>query len=759
MNPITRRDFLKASGSLVVSVSIPGAVATALSQGVSTTATLGGKPPLMPDQLDSWIAILPDGSVTAFFGKMDMGQGVDVAIAQIVAEELDIAFEKVNVVMGDTAFTCNQGGASGSTGIQMGGVTLRNAAAEARRILLELAAKRIDMPGAQLVVEDGVVSVPGYPLTGVSYGELIGGRHFHHKLEWNQRWGNALALKVRAKPKDPSQHKVVGKSYPQKVVSDKVLGRAEYITDVKVEGMLHARVIRPPNAGCTPAAVDESSIRSIPGARVVREKDYLAVVAEREWDAVRAAESLAVKWSAECAPFPPMEKLYQHIREAKPSGKGMPVNKGDVEEGFKSAQRIVQAEYEWPLQSHASMGPACAIADVKNGEARLWTGSQKPHFGRDGVAKITGLPVDKVRATWVMGPGSYGRNDAGDAAHDAALLSKLTGRPVRVQYMRHEGTGWDPKGPAAVFRGKAGLDAAGNVVAYHFHGKGFTRQEVATNESNPKDTLAGQLIGFQPKANIIFQSPAEVYAFANKRHSWETIPTLLERGSPLRVSHLRDPLGPELHFASESFIDEVAHAAGADPVAFRLRYLAHDARHAAVVKAVAERAGWTGRPNPKRGKGDVMIGRGVSYTERNRTVVAMIAEVEVDRRTGRVWAKKFTVAHDCGQIINPDGLKLTIEGNVVQAISRTLFEEVRFTENNVASVDWATYPILELADAPESIDIVLINRPEMAPQGAGEPSTRTVPAAIANAIFDATGVRVRRVPITPERMKAALARV
>jgi CO/xanthine dehydrogenase Mo-binding subunit len=758
MNPITRRDILKAAGSLVVSVSIPGAVATALSQGISASATLGGKPPLVPDQLDSWIAILPDGSVTAFFGKMDMGQGVDVAIAQMVAEELDVAFDKVTVLMGDTATSCNQGGASGSTGIQLGGMTLRNAAAEARRVLVERAAKHLETPAAQLVVEDGVVRDPRYGMARVSYGELIGGQHFHHKVEWNKRYGNDLALKVTAKPKDPSQHKVVGKSFPQKIVADKVYGRAQYITEVKVEGMLHGRVIRPPNAGCTPVSVDESSIRAIPGARVVREKDYIAVVAEREWDAVRAAEALKVTWTPQCNPFPPMEKLHQHIREAKPNGKGVPVNRGDVETAFKSAQRVVQAEYEWPLQSHASMGPACAIADVKAGEARLWTGSQKPHYGRDGCAKTAGLPPSQMRATWVMGPGSYGRNDAGDAAHDATLLSKLTGRPVRVQYMRHEGTGWDPKGPAAVFRGKAGLDTPGNVVAYEFYSKGFSRQEMATNESDPKDTIAGHLTGWKPKGTIIFQHPAEVYGFQNKRCWWETIPALLELGSPLRVSHLRDPLGPELHFASESFIDEVAHVAGADPVAFRLRYLAHDARHSAVVKAVAEKAGWQARPNPNRGKGNLMTGRGVSYTERNGTVVAMIAEVEVERSSGRVWAKKFTVAHDCGQIINPDGLKLTIEGNVCHALSRTLFEEVRFTENNVASIDWMTYPILELADAPESVDIVLINRPEMAPQGAGEPSHRTVPAAIANAIFDATGVRVRRAPITPERMRAALAR-
>jgi len=404
------------------------------------------------------------------------------------------------------------------------------------------------------------------------------------------------------------------------------------------------------------------------------------------------------------------------------------------------------------------MGPACAVADVRADQATLWTGSQKPHYGRNGVAKLVGLPPEKVRAVWVPGPGSYGRNDAGDAALDAALLSKLAGRPVRVQYMRHEGTGWDPKGPAAVYRARAGLDAQGTVVAYDFLGKGFTRQDVATTESDPKDTLAGQLTGYAPKPTVIFQVPAEAYDFANKRCGWECIAPLLDRGSPLRTGHLRDPLGPETHFASESFIDEVAHAAGVDPVAFRLKYVS-DPRHVAVITAAAAKASWTARPypNPRRGQGNVMTGRGVSYTERNGTIVAVVAEVEVDRRSGRVWAKRFTVAHDCGLIINPKGLELTIEGNVVQAVSRTLFEEVAFDRDRVLSVDWASYPVLEIQDAPERIDIVLINRPDVASSGAGEPSTRTVPAAIANAIFDATGVRLRRVPITPERVRAALA--
>src|SRR5205809_4502824 len=452
-----------------------------------------------------------------------------------------------------------------------------------------------------------------------------------------------------------------------------------------------------------------------------------------------------------------METLHQHIRNAKGIGSETPIKKGDVETALKSAHRVIEAEYEWPFQSHASMGPACAIADVRADGATVWTGSQKPHYVQTGTAKLVGLPPSSVRVTWIPGPGSYGRNDAGDAAHDAALLSKLTGKPVRVQYMRHDGTAWDPKGPAAVFRARAGVDAQGNVIAYDFFGKGFTRQDVDPREGDPKETLAGQLTGYAPKPTIVFQVPAEAYDFANKGCGWGCIAPLLERASPLRTAHLRDPLGAETHFASESFIDEIAHAAGADPVAFRLKYL-KDPRHITVIRAAADKAGWTGRANPKRGKGNVMTGRGFSYTERGGTVVAVVADVEVDRRSGRVWARKFTVAHDCGLIINPKGTELTIEGNVIQALSRTLFEEVRFDREQVLSVDWASYPILEMQDAPERIDIVLVNRPDLPASGAGEPSTRTVPAAIANAIFDATGVRFRRLPLTPERVKAALSR-
>jgi CO/xanthine dehydrogenase Mo-binding subunit len=530
----------------------------------------------------------------------------------------------------------------------------------------------------------------------------------------------------------------------------------DFCTDVKVPGMAHGRVIRPAVAGAVPVKVDESSIKDIPGVKVVWQKDFLGLIAEKEWDAVRAAEKLKVEWSNAAPAFPETAAIYDHIRKApvRKRDEGKPV--GNVDEAFRTAARVVEAEYEWPFQSHASMGPACALVEIKDGQATCWTGSQKSHFVRDGVAVMLGLPPDKVRAIWVPGPGAYGRNDAGDAAMDAAVLAKATGRPVRLQYTRDQGTGWDPKGPASIHRARAAIDANGNVIAYDFLSKGFSRIDVLMNESRAADTLAGHLLGAPLKMNDGFGVPAEVYEFASKRTAWETIAPLLERASPLRSAHLRDPVGPQIHFASESFMDEVAHAVGADPVEFRLKHLKAP-RDIAVIKAAAERAKWQTRASPRKDQtGNTVSGRGIAYSQRNGTVCAVIAEVEVDRSTGKIRARKFTVAHDCGQIINPDGLAKCIEGNIVQGISRTLWEEVTFDNKAVTSVDWLTYPILDIGDTPETIDCVLISRPDAPPTGAGEPSIRPVAAAIANAIFDATGVRIRRVPFSPDRVKSAL---
>ncbi len=759
---LSRRTLLKSGGALVVSIGMPVGLDTVLAmrdanaQGAASQLAAAAKPPLTPDQLSSYVAVNADGTVAAYFGKMDMGHGLTVAIAQMVAEELDVPFKSVRMYLADTATSVNQGGASGSTGIQLGGKQMRVAAAEARRVLVEMAAQRLSLPADQLTVVDGVVLAKADAAKRVSYAELIGGRYFNVALDWNKQYGNTLYAPGKAQPKKPGDYKIVGQPIPREDIAPKVFAKEDFVTDVKLPGMVHGRMLRPPVAGSVPVKVDEASISDIPGARVVWKNGFLGVVADREWDAIQAMQKLRVEWSQPRPPFPDQASLYDHIRHASVRKRTVEKENGNVDEAFRTAARVIEAEYEWPFQSHAPMGPACALVDVKDGFATCYTGSQKSHFVQQGLAAILELPLDKVHVVWVPGPGSYGRNDADDCAADAAVLAKAVGRPVRLQYMREQGTGWDPKGPASVHMARMAFDAAGNITAYAFTSKGFSRIDVNTNGGTPYDVLAGHTIGVDLHSGDGFGVPAESYEFANKRLAWETIPPLLDRASPLRTAHLRDPVGPQIHFASESFMDEVAAALALDPIDFRLRHL-KEARDIAVIKAAAEKFGWQPRPSPQRQAGVKVTGRGIAYAQRNGTRVAVIAEVEVDRSSGRIYARRFVVAHDCGQIINPDGLARCIEGNIVQGISRTLWEEVKFNDKAVTTVDWITYPILDITEKPASIESVLVNHPEIAPSGAGEPSIRPVAAAIANAIFDATGVRMRRVPFSPERVKAAMA--
>ena len=748
LTKISRRSLLRSGGALVISFAAP---LPARAQGKIA-------PLPTPDQLDSWLAIHQDGSVTAYFGKPDVGQGVDVAIRQIVAKELDVAVERVALVMSDTAVTVNQGGASGSTGIERGGITMRYAGAEARRVLLDMAAQRFGVAADALRVDDGVISVIADPLRRVSYGELIGDRHFDVPMQWNGEYGNTLVARGRAEPKKPAEYRVVGTSVQRTDIPEKVFAKHQFVTDVRLPGMLHGRMLRPAVAGSVPTAVDEASISDIPGARVVWKQGFIGVVAPREWDAIRAAAALKVTWSQVTPPFPGSDKVYDHIRAAKPVVREEPVKQGDADAAIAGAAKLVEAEYEWPFQSHASMGPACVVVDARPDGATLWTGTQKPHFARDGVAAILGLKPEQVRAVWVRGPGSYGRNDAGDAAMDAAVLSQAVGAPVRVQYSRDQGHGWDPKGPASVHRVRAGLDAQGNVVGYHFESRGFSRTNIDNTERDPAHSLAGQLLGMKLSPKAEFGFPAEPYVFPAQLRAWEVIPPLLDRASPLRSAHLRDPVGPQINFAAENFIDELAHAAGSDPVAFRLAHLdAKNMRGIAAIRACADRFGWQPRlAASAREPGAVATGRGFAFTQRGGTIVAIAAEVEVNRATGTVRPVRYTVAHDCGLVVNPQGLLLCIEGNVMQGTSRAMFEEVTFDQAMVTSLDWTGYPILDLADMPDAIDIVVIDRREVPPAGAGEASIRPVAAALANAIFDATGVRIRRAPLTPERVKAAI---
>ncbi len=749
MNQITpialsRRGLLAAGGALVVTFAAPRCA----------TAQLAAKAtPRTPDRLSSWIAVQQNGDVIAYFGKVDMGQGVDVAIGQIVAEELDVPFARVKVIQGDTRLTVNQGGASGSTGIELGSVPLRFAAAEARRVLVDLAAAKFGVPASGLVVSNGVISAGDRRAT---YGELIGGQNFDVAMQWNSVLGNGLKARGVAEPKKPADYKIVGQSIARSDVAQKIFATQVYVGDIRLPGMLHGRMIRPNIAGATVVSVNETSIAHLKGVRIVKNGGFLGVVAPKEWDAIRASQALEVIWSDAKPPFPAFDKLHDHIRTAPAMGGKAEFDQGDAQAALAKSTGVITAEYEWPFQSHSCMGPACALADVRADGVTIYSGTQKPHYCQQGVAAILGRQPQEVHVSWTTGPGSYGRNDSGDAAIDAALLSQAVGAPVRLQGMRHEGHGWDPKGPASVHTGRAVLDDSGHILALEYASRAFSRTDVDSNESNPQHSLAGQMMGLGTKHTPAFGVPEGAYEFPAKRLTWESIAPLLAAGSPLRTSHLRDPVGPQLIFGYESFIDELAHAAKADPIDFRLRHLT-DTRAIDVIKAAAEKFGWQPRIAASRvSAGDLMTGRGIAYAQRGRTVVAIIAEVTVSRSTGQVRPTRYVVGHECGLVVNPDGLRHTIEGNIIHASSRSLHEEVIFDRAQVTSVDWLTYPILDITEAPATIDIVLIDRPDKPALGAGEATTRPMAAAIANAIFDATGIRLRRAPFTADRMKAAL---
>ena len=773
---LNRRAFLTATGALVVALATPAEFAEAAAAAAATPANgLAARPPISPATLSSYVTIEPDGMVVGYYGKIDGGQGLETSVAQLVAEEIDVPWERVRIVLGDTGLTVNMGGSTAGNGMRQAGPIMRQTAAEARRLLIDMASKALGIPSSDLVVIDGVVHSIADPKKSISYAQLIGGRHFDAPVAW-KGVAQALAVKVQAPLKTPAEFKVIGKAHPRRDMPGKVFGSLEQVSDVRLPKMLHARTIRPTVAGAVPVTVDEASIKDIPGAQVVHIKDFLAVVAEKEWNAVRAAKALKVTWSDSRPNFPAgHDKLYDHMRTATPIGKspeggrrgggdeganGVAGDGRDVvtlEDGFKQAARVMTAEYQYPTQSHASMGPACGVADVRDDSATVWTSTQKPYDCATGIADLLKLPPEKVRAIWKFGTGSYARNDQGDAVADAALLSQHLKRPVRVQYMRHEGLAWDPKGPAVMVLTRAGLDASGKVIAYEHVSKGFSNDDCNTREMHASDTLAGILTGSPTNSEAALGNPANQYTFEHMKVRWEVVAPLMERASPLRTTHIRDPFGVPHLFGMESFIDEIAVSTNADPVEFRLRYLKRD-REQDVIRAAAKQYNWDTRPSPRNDQANaaVAVGRGFAYRQMHDTYVATIAQVKVHRDTGVIEVERIVCAHDCGLIVNPETIKHVIDRQIHWQLGRSLFEEVQFDENMVTSVDWLTYPVMKMASVPKSVEVVTINRPDIPFSGAAEHSCGPVPAAIGNAVFDATGVRLRRVPFTPERVKVAL---
>ena len=730
---ISRREALLGSGALVVSFSLAGAIVQAVAQN--------GAKPVVLTEVDSFLAIDRNGKVVVYSGKVELGTGVYTALQQIVADELDVPISRINMIQGDTLLTPNQGPTWGSVTIQVGGMQLRQAAAAARQALVAEAVKKLGTN--QFTVADGIISGGGKK---VSYAQLIGGKTFSIKLD----------PKNPVKTKDPNDYKIVGKSIARLDIPDKVTGKFTYMQDFRVPGMLHGRVVRPPAIGAKLQSVDERSTKHIPGIiKVVREGDFLGLVAENEWAAIRGAGALKAVWShSEALPDP--AKLWDYVRATKVVNDQVTSNVGNTAAAMsKEGAKTLKVTYDFAIHTHGSIGPSCAVAEFKNGQLTSWSASQATHALRGQLAQMFSLPLENVRCTYLEGAGCYGRNGHEDAAADAAVLAKAVGKPVRVQWMRADEHGWDPKGPPTLIDLKAAMDASGNVTAWE--------AEFFIPQANPRSgldvpliaaTLAGMPQGAVPFPGNTFQDSAIPYKFANVRTVCHHLAT-----TPLRPSWIRSPGRMQNTYANEFFIDELAATAGVDPIDFRLKYLdPADKRGTELLERLARLANWQKRPSPqKSASGNVVNGRGVSYVkyELVRTYVGAVAEVEVNRSTGEIRILTFYVAHDCGQIINPDGLKNQIEGCVVQTVSRTLIEEVKFNRSRVTSLDWESYPILKFPQVPEIV-IDLIDRPTEKPWGAGEPTAAVIPSAISNAVFDATGVRLRSIPYTPAKVKAAM---
>ena len=595
---------------------------------------------------------------------------------------------------------------------------------------------RFKTEASALTIRDGVIV--GANGRELALGALVGGRMLSLKLDQN------------APLKSPADFKLVGKPVRRLDIPDKVTARFTFMQDFKRPGMLHGRVIRPSGLGATLISYDEGSIRDIPGiVEVVRIENFLGVVAKTEWGAIKAARQLSVKWSA-WSGLPEQSQIWEHVRNTRILKDDVTSNRGDSDAALAGAPRKLTATYDFAIHTHGSIGPSCAVAEFEDGKLTCWSASQATHNLRKQLAAMLGVAEESVRCIYVDGAGCYGRNGHEDAAADAALLARAVGQPVRVQWMRADEHGWDPKGPPTLLDLRAGLDAGGKISAWEselFIPNGMAGFVALVGADHAGLNSLGQL-----SPGGVINDLAIPYAIPNVKTTAHRL-----ESTPFRPAWIRSPGRMQNTFANECFLDEIATSIGADPLELRLQYL-HDARGVELLERLAALSNWRQRPKPDR-SGEIVTGRGLAYIkyELVRTYVGVVAEVQVNTQTGEVTAKRFYVAHDCGQIINPDGLRNQIEGNVVQTVSRVLKEELTFDRSMVTSLDWASYPIITFPEVPEVV-MDLIDRPNEVPWGGGEPTAAVVPSAIANAVFDATGVRLRSVPFTPPKVKSALGR-
>ncbi|MEE4409046.1 MULTISPECIES: molybdopterin cofactor-binding domain-containing protein [unclassified Serratia (in: enterobacteria)] len=707
----------------------------------------GQTPILKPKERGLFIAICDSGEVYAFNGHVDLGTGVRTALGQIVAEELYLRMEQVCMVLGDTESTPNQGATIASATLQISAVPLRNAAAEARRWLLQQAAQRFNSAVDQLTLRDGAIVGPqGQTLT---YGELVAGVHVE------------LPISGDAPLKPQAEYRLVGTATARVDIPAKATGETTYVHDMRLPNMLHGRVVRPPYAGYDSGefvgtsllAVDEQSIAGIPGiVKLVVIGDFIGIVAEREEQAIKAAQTLQVSWKDWRRNLPQMTDVAQALRD-NPHSTRVVHDTGNVEAALASADRRITRSYLWPYQLHASIGPSCALADYQPQQLRVWSGTQNPHLLRADLAWLLEYPEAQIDIIRMEAAGCYGRNCADDVCADAALLSRAVGRPVRVQLTREQEHLWEPKGTAQLMEVDGGLDAAGHPVAYDFR---------TYYPSNGAPTLALLLTGRVEPVPVAYEmgdrTSVPPYDYPALRVSVEDMAPIV------RASWMRGVSALPNTFAHESYIDELANAAGVDPLEYRLRYL-NDERAIELMRSTAERAGWTPHTEPMQTPAEdgVLRGRGFAYARYIHSKfpgfgaawAAWVADVAIDKASGEVAVTRIVVGHDAGMMVNPDGVRHQIHGNVIQSTSRVLKERVTFEESTISSKEWGAYPILTFPEVPE-VDVVMMPRPYDPPLGAGESASVPSAAAIANAVFDATGIRFRELPITADRLREAL---
>ncbi|MFL5104207.1 MAG: molybdopterin cofactor-binding domain-containing protein [Xanthobacteraceae bacterium] len=736
----SRRALLAGGGALIVSFSLSRALAQeAQNKGEEPRqAPLPGSLKDSP-MLDSWIRIAADGSMTVFTGKAELGQGIKTALLQIAAEQLGVDPAAITLITADTSQTPNEGYTAGSHSMQDSGTAILHAAAQAREILIGLAATRLSLPAERLKAEArAIVAEDGRK---VSFGELVAGDVLH----------------VRAQPqsrlKEPSAHTIMGRAVPRVDIPAKVTGGVSYVQDLRLPGMVHARVVRPPSYSARLRELDSSRVERAPGVlKIVRDGSFLAVVAEREYQAVQAMRALgeAASWNEDNAAMPDESDIFSYL-EGVPTQDTTILNAGQP----SSAANIMEASYHRPYQIHGSIGPSCAVGLFDNDALTIWTHSQGVYQLRKAVAEMLKIAPEQVRCIHMEGSGCYGHNGADDVAADAALTARaFPGRPVRVQWMREDEHAWEPYGPAMITKARAALDADGRIADWEYH--------VWSNTHSTRPGAAGNLLPALHLAAPFTHPPPRplpqpegggdrnaipLYKLPNARVVHHFIPSM-----PLRVSALRG-LGAYMNiFSLESFMDELATAAAADPVEFRLRHL-DDERARAVIETAAERFGWRKGERLPQGRG-----RGFAFARyKNLGAYAAIAvEVEVDRESGRVRVKRAVAATDSGEAVNPDGIRNQIEGGIIQSASWTLYEAVSFDTTRVTSRDWSSYPIMRFAGVPDSIDVHVIDRPGQPFLGTGEAAQGPAAAAIANGVADAIGARLRDLPLTPERVKRAI---